>query len=288
MPQYQHALTPKQLGQLPEDDQREVMETWFRSRYEDPAERTPYDGGYVWIWGGPYDAEEELRSEFEEVVPEKIIEDLAESLSQECSDWAPVPSDDDYDHSLLAVVSANADSFPTLKEALGTVARLMKIKSDTTDEQALNRLLYANVIAALETYLSDSFINRVVPDQALLRKFLETTPEFQKRTIPYSDVFKAADDAREEAKKYLLDVVWHNLAKVQAMYRDTLGIDFGDKLAAVARAIPKRHDIVHRNGKDKDGVAVAITKKDVAALSAAVQTLADDVKKKLDAGGIGV
>jgi hypothetical protein len=59
------------LGAISEKEQYRVMEAWFRSRFEDPAQRTPYDsgeGGYIWIWGGPYDAREELNQEFQHLV----------------------------------------------------------------------------------------------------------------------------------------------------------------------------------------------------------------------------
>ena len=42
----------------------EMMIEWFHQNYEDPAESTPYEsaeGGYIWIWGGPYDARDELQ-----------------------------------------------------------------------------------------------------------------------------------------------------------------------------------------------------------------------------------
>jgi hypothetical protein len=45
----------------------ETMADWFRDNFEDPAEDTPHDsaeGGYQWIWGGPFDAEEELNEVF--------------------------------------------------------------------------------------------------------------------------------------------------------------------------------------------------------------------------------
>lgn len=42
----------------------DAMVNWFFERYEDPANGVPYDGregGYQYVAGGPYDAEEELR-----------------------------------------------------------------------------------------------------------------------------------------------------------------------------------------------------------------------------------
>ena len=38
---------------------------WFFSNFEDPVHHTPWDeGGYVYIWGGPYDAREEIEAAF--------------------------------------------------------------------------------------------------------------------------------------------------------------------------------------------------------------------------------
>ena len=45
-------------------DEAQRMVAWFRARYEDPAENTPYDDGYVYLCGGPYDAREELSNNF--------------------------------------------------------------------------------------------------------------------------------------------------------------------------------------------------------------------------------
>jgi hypothetical protein len=44
---------------------------------------TPYEsaeGGYQWIWGGPYNAGEQLFSKFGDIVPESLIEEVTEEL----------------------------------------------------------------------------------------------------------------------------------------------------------------------------------------------------------------
>jgi hypothetical protein len=78
----------------------EEMVEWFLERFEDPAERTPYEsaeGGYQWIWGGPYDANEELQHEFGSRVPLSVIEEaVAEIEIDGLLEWAPVASEDDY------------------------------------------------------------------------------------------------------------------------------------------------------------------------------------------------
>lgn len=71
------------------EEQIETMRSWFLENYEDPVERTPYEsseGGYIYIWGGPYDAHEEL-SVFGGYVPDDVIEELAHDLSMDCPEW---------------------------------------------------------------------------------------------------------------------------------------------------------------------------------------------------------
>jgi hypothetical protein len=70
------------------------MRHWFHRNFEDPAQETPYntqEGGYLYIWGGPYEAGEELYSEFGALVPEERIQELAEEIEGEDGiyDWAP-------------------------------------------------------------------------------------------------------------------------------------------------------------------------------------------------------
>jgi hypothetical protein len=81
----------------------ELMIEWFEENFEDPAERTPYEsreGGYQWIWGGPYEAREELYSMFGDLVPEALIEEAVEKVEENgITDWAPTPDRDDYDES---------------------------------------------------------------------------------------------------------------------------------------------------------------------------------------------
>jgi len=251
------------------DEQYAVMGTWFRERFENPAERTPYEtaeGGYIWIWGGPYDAEEELTEEFEGYVPTEVIERLASDLSDESPEWAPVATADDYDFELDERVRANLDPLATYIEATAAVSGLLRLPHDSVFDEALHRMLFANVIAALETYLCDTFLLRLDGEPDLVRRFVETYPEFRERKIAYADIFKRADEASDEIRRILLEFSWHNMSKVQALYRDVLGIDLRSVLPEVARAIPVRHDIVHRNGKGIDGQPVPIGLDDVTQL----------------------
>ena len=82
-----------------EDRQNHIreMKKWFLERYEDPAENCPYEskeGGYFYLHGGPYNAEEELSTEFSNRYSEEEIQEAAEELENEYSvyDWEMIDS----------------------------------------------------------------------------------------------------------------------------------------------------------------------------------------------------
>lgn len=77
------------------------MKVWFLQNYEDPANSCPFEskeGGYFYIYGGPYDAQEELENEFGHIYNDEEIRIAAEELENEQGvwDWSGIPDDDDF------------------------------------------------------------------------------------------------------------------------------------------------------------------------------------------------
>jgi len=94
-----HGYSAEDLQHLEKEELVEVMKTWFFHNFEDPAEKTPYEsaeGGYIYIWGGPYDASDVLSSEFGDYVPEKVINEVVAGVQADGHyDWAPRNIGDD-------------------------------------------------------------------------------------------------------------------------------------------------------------------------------------------------
>ena len=83
----------------PEDRQHRIdlLVSWFLERFEDPAEHTPYEtaeGGFQWIWGGPFYAVEVLSDRFPDE-DETIVQDAADQIEGGgLIQWAPKPGHD--------------------------------------------------------------------------------------------------------------------------------------------------------------------------------------------------
>ncbi|WP_150125026.1 hypothetical protein [Tsuneonella mangrovi] len=83
---------PSEIDWEDADGAVEAMVEWFLANFEDPAMETPYEsaeGGYIYIWGGPYDAQVELWDAFPDASEELIERAVDEIQSDGLFDWAP-------------------------------------------------------------------------------------------------------------------------------------------------------------------------------------------------------
>jgi len=269
------------------EEQMETMRAWFLENYEDPAERTPYEsreGGYIYIWGGPYDAHDEL-SIFGGYVPDDVIEELAHDLSMECPEWTSAAKPSDYEDDYLELILADNEYFKSFNDSIEHVNEILAADLGGAAQAHLYGLLYTSVITAVETYLSDAFINIVLNDNAHLRTFVERNPEFAKKTFKLSEVFSKYERIKGEVKDYLLSQLWHNIKKIKPMYKATLDVSFPAELGPIIKAINIRHDLVHRNGKNKDGEQVVVTKEMIEELISEASMFINHINEQLDTNG---
>ena len=278
-------ISSSDLGEAEHDDQLDAMRRWFFRNYEDPVESCPHDsgeGGYQYIYGGPFDAREQLDTEFGGFIDDELIEELASELEDISPEWSGNPDKfdaflDDYLFRSSAESLYQGDAF---RQSALNIERLMEVQVEAADRQCLLRLLYGNVITTLETYLSDKFISSVFANKKLLRKFVETTPEFKNQRVPLSDVFSTHENIEKKVQEHLDDVVWHRLNMVGRMFRDTLDVAFPPDMKELHKAVIVRHDCVHRNGKTKDGEERSLNESDIRALLSE----ADKLVKWIEAG----
>ena len=238
------------------DFRRSYMRGWIREHYEDP------------------EALEKLNSEFSFLIPEVELKDIEDELKL----YRELAF---YDDLLAKDIASISDYYHNFCGAILDIEKLFKTKVDDSVDLCFFRLLYVNVITALETYLSDVFIGMVKKNSDLMRRFIETTPEFKDEKLSLSDAFMATDKAEKKADNYLMGLVWHRIERVKLMYKDTLGIDFPEDISAIFRAIDTRHDIVHRNGRTKEGIEIIITENDISEIINSIKTCVQSIDTEL-------
>jgi hypothetical protein len=186
--------------------------------------------------------------------PNEIVEKIIELVDKEVEIPDYIFEDDDeewYDYDYVSSKEPNQNLEIFLNE-LENLSRLNKMP--VSDYQMLNILkkqIYIGIIGSMETYLSDTFIGLVLGDRTYLERFIATTPEFTKRKFELREIFSTYREIEKTAQDVMLDVIYHDLAKVRLMYIQTFEMDF-PSIKEVFKCIKVRHDLVHRNGKTKD------------------------------------
>jgi hypothetical protein len=248
------------------DAQKEVMREWFYQHYTDPVDNTPYEsaeGGYQYIWGGPYDPQEELSNQFSGKFPDEVIEELADELANISSEWTGNPDEhalDEYEFDTLGS-SVHRESFD---EAILIIQLILDTNFEKHLLQPLWRQQYTAVFTAMETYLFDFFYSVIQADKELFRKFVKINEEFGKRKFSISELFEQHEKIEQTAREFLANISWHNLPRVEPFYNFVLGIRFDkDLFGRLSKAVLVRHDIVHRNGKKKDGETWVLSKEQI-------------------------
>lgn len=245
---------PNYYAEKARDSENDVTETSYCENCNKEFEITiysGYNGGSVQIDGLSSDDEVEpiILDDFEE-------EDLSSFI---------ISNTDFYDTYLRSVEKIQAllqaEMPPTIQLSIQQIG--LPGSNNIILRQYLHNLLYINAITALETYLSDAFINTVIREPKLVRKFVETTPYFKNQKVSLSNLFQKWERMDDEVKKYLSLRLWHKLSEIKLMYKDTLGINFPESVKEILKAIAIRHDLVHRNGRTKNGDEITITEDDV-------------------------
>ena len=148
----------------------------------------------------------------------------------------------------------------------------------------LYRLLYANIISKMEVFLCDTILQQVLSNKQNKIKFLQTYAPLAEQKFPMKAIYAKYDAIDTIIRNALTSIVYHDLELVKKVYNNTLGIIIPDN-DNIDTAIHIRHDIVHRNGKDKEGNIREITKKDVLDLAQTISDFINAIEAQLPVGG---
>ena len=169
--------------------------------------------------------------------------------------------ENDYFEDYSEIVESNTSFFDTFCIQMEANKRLFEISVLASDmKTTLNKLLFANIITCLETYLSDALINIVLNNEKYLKQFVENFKDYKVSSFKLCDIFKKMESLKKQVKEDLFALMYHNLYKIKAIYKSTFDIDFPDNIKDVTKKITIRHDLVHRNGKCIDGKQITISK----------------------------
>jgi len=196
--------------------------------------------------------------------------------------WQADETEEDYtDKEQLEAILSNTDFHRTFLDEIASLRVLNQLRvPEQKAKKTLSRNLYVGVIACLETYLSDAFINTVLSRETYLNSFIGTFKDFKDQKFAMNELPNLSSKKEEIAKKAMLEVIYHNLPKVSKMYEATLNIVF-PKFSEIQKAVLIRHDLAHRNGKTKDGTEIIVNNLMLDDIISKVENFISEIDQKL-------
>ncbi|WP_163836845.1 HEPN domain-containing protein [Spartinivicinus ruber] len=266
-----------------QEKQLEEMRSWFFENYENPVHSCPYiskEGGYQYIYGGPYDAADELGSKFGGSVDDKLIEFLVAEVEEDCIEWSgrdykkPDYYDDPY---FFEDIGSLSNPYLDFQVFIKNLQNLLNINTDAASKELLLKMAYVNLVTSLEAYLFEVFTSKVENDEYYFRRFIESYKPYKTEKISLSIIFEKQEKLKNKVKQDLSRILWHNIPMVQALFKEVLEIEFKEKAGPLKEAMHIRHDLVHRNGKDKEGNIINLTINQINDLMDQILTLVEHI-----------
>jgi hypothetical protein len=231
----------------------------------DPDEEAPSPLDGIWV---KVEGEATLDNGKWEISSHKVLE------AEYDLDYAEIQ---DY----VDAVTSNINYFQTFSDEIASLKLLNTIPvSDTKALRTLQRQIYVGAITCLETFLSDAFINNVLSKDEFLESFFSHY-DFKDKKIDMKSLYDYAQRVQDIAKREMLEVLYHNIPKVSEIYKAVLKVEF-PKFQSVVKAVSTRHDLVHRNGKTKDGKDVDIDKDVVDTVITEVEEFVGEINRRLE------
>lgn len=191
------------------------------------------------------------------------------SGSAEVANW----EFDDY-HSELARLTGDDLAFASFTNQMTDLED--ELPSKPSD--ALLKMAYSHSVTLMETCLGDMIKSVVLSDDYYLKNAIKNVDELKNIKLSLMDVYSESDVVKKIVLKTLSDFLYHNIVKIVPVYSAVLGEKSPENVSKNMRSVISiarvRHDIVHRNGVDKDGTPVELNK---AVLIQAMQDIHDFV-----------
>lgn len=178
---------------------------------------------------------------------------------------------------------ADLKSFQEYKELLSdetdlhsscreSVLEIKSLSASQPENSSLQRMCYSSLITAMEAYLGDILRREIFSRHKVKQRFVASYEPFKRQKFNLSGLYDQLSRIDVEIKDALDGLSLHKIDTAKNIFMNTLETTFPVALLpSLGAAVKRRHDIVHRNGKNTEGELLLIEHNDVADLAERIQ-----------------
>lgn len=159
------------------------------------------------------------------------------------------------------------DSYVDFKNQLESLRSLPKPSGGVLLDAAL-KMRFSYAVTLMEACLGDMLKNVTLSDDFFKEKAISGIKQLTNTKVSLANILggNAQEIVDKEIYSELTDLLYHNIEKVNIYYSVILGLGGPNNLnlseglsEKVHKAVSLRHDVAHRNGRDKEGNLCEIT-----------------------------
>ena len=211
-------------------------------------------------------------------------DDAVQAFEDHCEDQQRLEQEihwqEEYDYYVTLTLK---DSDSKLRGDLAELKAMIQHMADGGFNRTFFKMIYAHAVTVLEVYLEDVVKALIMSDESYLANTI-------KNVRPFCDTkFKLAEISLEDdgIKKFVLgklsDHLFHDIPKVLKILGGIVekNLEKEMEIEDICEVTSTRHDIVHRNGKNKDGETIEITQSRTLAALGVVEVFTSEMRQKL-------
>ncbi|UZJ45811.1 HEPN domain-containing protein [Marinimicrobium sp. C6131] len=184
---------------------------------------------------------------------------------------------DEYDYYLhLTLGDADSIFYKDISELKDLLSAIELMLSPT-----LCKMIYAHAVTILEVYLEDIVKSLIASSDTHLNNAIKNVRPFSEEKFKLSEIVIEDDGIRKFVIGKLSENVFHDIPKVVNIIRGVLNKKVNVRLDEICSVTSKRHDIVHRNGKNRDGEVLPLNGDVVKSAIGTVEKFAYELRSKL-------
>ncbi|WP_394179602.1 HEPN domain-containing protein [Marinomonas posidonica] len=135
-------------------------------------------------------------------------------------------------------------------------------KTPTKRTYLINRMTYSYAVTLLEAFLGDTVKSLINENENFFTNSMQIE-ELKKAKYTLEELSKSEVNVKGLAVKELSNILYHNMPKVKRIFELIINKKIRIDISELDKIIKVRHDIVHRNGRTKEGELIHLSRDDI-------------------------
>lgn len=150
------------------------------------------------------------------------------------------------------------------------------------NNQTILRMIVVSTVSAMETYLADVLIDKIDKNEKFLLNAAKHVEDLKNERLTIASFIENSQIAKKKVLEKIRSFIFHQLPKIKNVFRSVLKIEFVDDISQLMIIVNRRHDIVHRNGKNQKGEILDLSQQQVLDDISKIESFIKDINKQVD------